>query len=103
MFLSTLTTVLALTFQSGAAPAPALKGLDPVELGRGREVPGDPKLGVDRGTHHYVFQNEANKQAFLADPERLGIQWGGACGRMGPGSGSARNARSVLGDRKSVV
>lgn len=103
MSLASLTTVLALAFQSAEAPTPALKGFDPVELTRGREVAGDPKLGVDRGPHHYLFQNEANKQAFLADPERLGIQWGGACGRMGPGSGRGAPDRFWVHDGRIYV
>ncbi|MBI5361698.1 MAG: hypothetical protein HZA53_00875 [Planctomycetes bacterium] len=82
---------------------PALKGLDPVELTRGKEVAGDPKVSVDRGPHHYVFQSEANRKEFLADPERLGIQWGGACGRMGPGSGRGSPDRYWVQDGRIFV
>lgn len=81
----------------------ALKGLDPVELTRGKEVAGDAKLTVDRGPHRYAFQNEANKAAFLADPELLGIQWGGACGRMGPGSGRGSPDRFWVHDGRIFV
>lgn len=101
--LAALGLALAGLFPVQDSPAPALKGLDPVELTRGKEVAGDAKFVVDRAPHRYLFVSEENKQAFLADPERLGIQWGGACGRMGPGSGSGSPDRFWVHDGRIYV
>ncbi|MBM4013781.1 MAG: hypothetical protein FJ293_02315 [Planctomycetes bacterium] len=64
-----------------------LRGLDPIELIDGREVEGAPELAVDHGGFRYHFISEDTRELFLADPERYGVQWDGACGRMGPLSG----------------
>jgi YHS domain-containing protein len=64
-----------------------LKGLDPVELVAGREVPGLPSLSVTRVRYVYLFSNEANKKTFESAPDRYQIQLGGGCGRMGSLSG----------------
>lgn len=65
----------------------ALDGLDPVELCGGKEVAGDPGLTAEHFVFLYRFASEKNREAFKKDPERWGVQMGGACGRMGPGSG----------------
>ncbi len=64
-----------------------LRGLDPVELVDGREVEGAEELAADHGGFRYRFISEDTRELFLADPERYGVQWDGACGRMGPLSG----------------
>lgn len=68
-------------------PRPALP-VDPVELVAGRETPGDPSLAIDREGYTYTFATTDNKRAFEADPAKYEIQFGGACARMGPLSGS---------------
>lgn len=75
---------------SGAALAqtPALKGLDPVALCRGEELPGQPELTAKSGRYTYQFATETNLAAFRADPTAHEIQLGGGCGRMGPLSGA---------------
>ncbi len=88
--------VAALVLPAVAAPEedaepPALRGLDPVALGEGREVPGLPGLTAQRGRYRYRFADDASRKRFLADPERHAIQFDGYCMRMGPltGHGSA--------------
>ncbi len=78
----------------------ALKGFDPVELIDGREVAGERALFVDHGPFRYLFVSEDNRDLFLDAPERWGIQWDGACGRMGPLSGMGMPDRfAVWNDR----
>lgn len=60
---------------------------DAVELVAGREARGDEAFQARRGAYTYLFASDENRAAFLADPARYEIQWGGACGRMGPLSG----------------
>ena len=67
--LAALGLALAGLFPVQDPPAPALKGLDPVELTRGKEVAGDAKFVVDRAPHRYLFVREENKQAFLVAVE----------------------------------
>lgn len=56
-----------------------LKGLDPVLLVEGQEKPGREDLFSDHEGFRYLFANARNQKAFLADPERFGVQLGGAC------------------------
>jgi YHS domain-containing protein len=62
---------------------PVLEGLDPVMLVQGKEVQGDLKISVTRGTFQYLFASAENKAAFEKDPARYEIQLEGACARMG--------------------
>jgi len=78
-----LTLALALLQE----PVPVLRGLDPVELAAGREVPGLAEHAHDRNGLRYAFASEENAETFEADPTRYEIQMGGACARMGPLSG----------------
>jgi YHS domain-containing protein len=64
--------------------------MDPVELVQGRETPGDPAVFVEYFGFRYLFAGAATKAEFEKDPSRYEIQLGGACGRMGPLSGSGR-------------
>lgn len=75
-----------------ASPPEALPTLtlDPVELIRGHEVPGDEALSLDHGGFRYRFANAANRATFATEPERYEIQLGGACARMGALSGRGR-------------
>lgn len=62
---------------------PVLEGLDPVMLVQGKEVQGDLKISVTRGTFQYLFANAENKATFEKDTARYEIQLEGACARMG--------------------
>jgi len=62
---------------------PVLEGLDPVMLVQGKEVQGDLKISVTRGTFQYLFANAETKATFEKDPSRYEIQLEGACARMG--------------------
>lgn len=73
----------------GAAPAGTL-AVDPVELVRGREVAGNPEITTDHYRFRYQFASQENRDEFLRSPSLYEIQLGGACGRMGPLSGTGR-------------
>ncbi len=60
---------------------------DAIELHRGHEVAGSAEHALVHGGFTYHFASAANRAAFLAEPARYEIQWGGACARMGPLSG----------------
>lgn len=51
--------------------APQFGGYDPVALGRGAAVAGDPRLWVIAGERLYLFQSPENKAAFLGEAERI--------------------------------
>lgn len=81
-------TLSCLAVQPAAAAVRIFK-LDAVELIKtGKEVAGDKKYEVVRDGFTYYFVSEANKKAFEAEPMKYELQMGGACGRMGPLSGS---------------
>ncbi len=70
----------------------ALLGNDPVLLTEGREVRGRSDIWAEQGAFRYAFASNANRERFLADPERYAIQLEGACAFMAadgapPGSG----------------
>jgi YHS domain-containing protein len=94
LFLSTLAGAQT------SGPLLALKGQDPVELIGGKEVPGDPSLTVTSGRFVYRFANAANKAAFEKAQASLGIQFGGACMKMGPLSGYGSPERWAVYDKK---
>jgi len=97
-----LFVVLSVAGVHAESPVPrlALKGLDPVALVDGKETPGQAAWEVTRGLFRYRFANEQNKAAFEAKPEQYAVQWGGACGRMGPFSGTGHPDRFYVHDRK---
>ena len=70
------------------AQEPALRGLDPVALCKGKELAGLPEFKAQSGAYHYQFASEENRAAFQGDTARYEIQLGGACARMGPLSGT---------------
>ncbi|MSR48367.1 MAG: hypothetical protein EXS13_15120 [Planctomycetes bacterium] len=80
-----------------------LKGFDPIELIDGREVEGHAKLDVEHGAFRYRFVSEDNRDLFLAEPEQWGVQWDGACGRMGPLSGTGSPDRFAVWDSRIWV
>lgn len=87
MILSHIVALAAAALVQGAAPI-ALTGLDPVELCQGREVAGKPELVAGNARHRFQFSSEANRVRYMSDPERWGLQIGGACAKMGPLSGA---------------
>lgn len=103
LLVATLAFLLPLTTRATRAADEAmlvLKGFDPVELIDGREVEGDEAWSATHGTCRYRFVSEDNRDLFLSDPERWGVQWDGACGRMGPLSGRGAVDRfAVWNDR----
>jgi len=60
------------------------------KLNGNQEVAGDPKITAQHWGYVYRFSSEANRKAFLADPDRYEVQLGGACGRMSELSGLGR-------------
>ncbi len=68
----------------------ALQGRDPISLLDGRSVVGFPSLSASHGAFIYQFESKENLQKFKSNPERYGLQIGGACGNMGPLTGRGR-------------
>lgn len=64
---------------SGAAPEPVLRGLDPVHLTAGEEIPGDPRFALDHDGWRYHFASAESRARFEADPDRYRIQGDGQC------------------------
>src|SRR5262245_46556699 len=97
-----LTVVIGAASTRAESPkiADALKGLDPVELVAGREVPGQAELTTVRGLFRYQFANPANKAAFEKEPERYAVQFGGVCMKMGPLSGQGSPDRFFVHDKR---
>lgn len=85
--------------QSAAEVTPVLEGLDPVMLVQGKEVQGNLKITVTRGTFQYLFATEESKATFEKDPDRYEIQLHGACARMGPPVTGDPDLFSVYQDR----
>jgi len=50
---------------------PQFGGYDPIDLGRGVILAGNPLFWVISGQRLYLFAREANRDAFAADPERV--------------------------------
>jgi putative intracellular protease/amidase/YHS domain-containing protein len=72
-----------------AQPTPkqnaSLKGLDPVVLTQGKELPGDRSISLTHDGHTYLFANAANRERFQKHPELYEIQFRGQCATM-PGA-----------------
>ena len=68
----------------------ALQGKDPISLLEGRAVAGFPSFSATYGAFIYQFESQENLRKFKSNPERYGLQIGGACGNMGPLSGRGR-------------
>lgn len=80
-----------------------LKGLDPVELVNGTEVPGQESLSVVRTRYRYLFSSEANKKAFEKFPADYQIQFGGGCGQMGSLSGAGNPDRFHVFNKRIYI
>jgi hypothetical protein len=50
---------------------PQFGGYDPVDLGRGVTLAGNPRFWVVAGQRLYLFGREENRDAFAADPQRF--------------------------------
>jgi YHS domain-containing protein len=76
---------LLLLFSAATAPeAPlVLTGLDPVRLVEGAEVDGRDELAREHEGFTYLFESEATRARFDAEPARYAVQNGGICARMG--------------------
>ena len=102
-----LSLFLALSTAAGPPPRTtgdvALRGLDPVALCEGEEIPGLEDLTARFGRHEYRFASESSQERFLAEPERWAIQWGGGCARMGPLSGQGSPERWTVYDGRIYV
>ena len=77
-----LSVLLAVAAPPAATAPLALKGLDPISLVEGKEVPGHAELHVQYGKFTYAFASEAHRKQFLADPERYSVQGEGRCLHM---------------------
>lgn len=84
-------------------PALALNGLDPLALAEGKETPGKESIEAAYGRFVYRFASEASKKAFLARADERAIQFGGACGKMGPFSGTGNPARYHVHDGRIYI
>lgn len=88
-----LTTIIAAIALGPGAPVLVLKGCDPIELIRGKEIVGKEELIADFGMHRYRFASEQNLRTFKKRPVEYAVQMGGACGRMGALSGKGNPDR----------
>ncbi|MBC8328092.1 MAG: hypothetical protein ISR76_08760 [Planctomycetes bacterium] len=90
--LKTLSAALLLTVPLGAQHGADRRfRLDPVVLQeQGLELPGRADLTASWGRFEFCFASAEGRARFVADPERWGVQVGGACARMGPLSGEGR-------------
>lgn len=101
-FLLLLSSCLcSLPSQESSAGRPlVLRGLDPVALCEGVEIAGSEAWTAEDHRYTYRFATAVARARFLAAPERFGVQWGGACGRMGPMSGRGSLERFAVHDGK---
>jgi YHS domain-containing protein len=68
------------TVEDGADKLLMLRGKDPVSYFQGAEpVPGKPEIKAEYDGGTYRFASEANKQLFVASPEKYAPQYGGHC------------------------
>lgn len=95
-----MSLIAAAIVTAGAAVAddPVVFKMDPIELVNGREVEGDESITHEHGRFEYRFANEANRDAFRADPRRYEIQMDGGCGFMGSLSGVGKPDRYAVFD-----
>lgn len=69
----------------------ALSGFDAVSFHTGEPVKGDPKFYYDYKGAVFIFKDKANRNQFIADPEKYAPAYGGYCawavsqGKLAPG------------------
>lgn len=85
------------------AQQPALAGLDPVLLCQGKDERGKAEFPQVHRGHLYLFATAATRDQFAKDPERWGIQFGGACARMGPLGGLGDAQRFLVHEQRIYV
>ncbi|HRI42638.1 MAG TPA: hypothetical protein PLL78_00955 [Fimbriimonadaceae bacterium] len=100
---ASLTLFVSLTVSQDPVAKPALRGLDPVALCEGKEVPGSERWTAGAAGLVYRFSSEENRTKFLKDPERWGIQFDGACMKMGPTSGKGSSDRFAVHEGRIYV
>jgi YHS domain-containing protein len=83
----TVASMLASVAIAAEEPILVLSGNDPVELTQGKEVKGTEANQLTHGRYRYRFASAENKKTFQSAPERYGVQFDGACMKMGPLSG----------------
>lgn len=71
-------------------PVVVLRGLDPVLLTRGKEVPGSQRISANRKGYRYLFANADNSARFQHDLNRYEIQLNGRCAMMPAVQGDPR-------------
>lgn len=103
ILLASLVSALTAAAQDPPEVQLALGGLDPVELCSGKEVAGEPGRTTEHWIYRYRFANDENRDRFLAEPERYGIQMGGGCARMGPQSGKGDPGRFWVHDERIYI
>lgn len=57
----------------------ALKGLDPIELAKGKEVPGKAQWAATHEGFRYLFSSASNLEKFRSNPEKFAVQEHGNC------------------------
>lgn len=78
-----LSLLIACHLLNPGQPILVLKGFDPIELAKGKEVVGSAQSTAVYCSHEYRFASAENQKAFQSDPVRHAVQTGGACGKMG--------------------
>ncbi len=81
----------------------ALKGLDPVALTQGKEEQGKDEFQFSTTRHTYRFASATNKETFVKNPDQYGIQYAGACAKMGILSGQGSPSRFHVHEGKIYV
>ncbi len=66
-------------FTGAQGDQPALGGHDPVAYWSGSAVTGNPAISTEYEGARFLFTNEANRSAFLADPVHFLPTYGGYC------------------------
>ena len=103
VFLAIICLSFAISAQTPKQVVTVLKGLDPVELVNGKEVPGQENLSVTRTRYRYLFASEANKKTFETSPADYQIQLGGGCGQMGSLSGAGNPDRFHVFNKRIYI
>ncbi len=103
MPMRTFAIAVAVFATAATAQEPALRGFDPIALCRGEELAGGADRTAQRGAFTYRFASDANREAFLAEPERFEVQFDGACARMGPLSGLGSAQRWLVHEERIYV
>lgn len=91
---------LAEVASAGDPPESRTIPFDVVEMIAGRDIPGKASASIDYCSFRYSFSTTENRNAFLNDPAKYSVQLGGACGKMGPLSGTGNPNIHAVHDGK---